>query len=665
MLNSYNDESCSTASEVKHPRKFKVRWMLVLYDLVWLLISEMIFLVLYTGEKRLSLQGVIVHGLLWIVCIITLRFVFNIYGLIWRYGGIQSYIRLLLSDGVGFLICFALSVLLPIERVSFARITAICCVNLLGALAMRMAYRYAYKCNRTTLLGKTLCFIVLIFTGRRVDNAHLDSERQKIKIAIVGAGRVGVALAEDLFNNAASAYTPRCFIDIKAEKIGRQIHGIPVISEEKATLGTLSEYEIQEVVFAIPELSTEKKKRLFDYYKQAGFKVKVYDYPIMHSAGTKRSLREFDIEELLFRKPVTISDAQPAAYYKDKVILITGGGGSIGSELCRQIATMSPKQLVILDVYENGAYDVQQELKIAYGNKLDIRVEILSVCNRKALDKVFNTYRPNIVLNAAAHKHVPLMEHNCCEAVENNVFGTLNTVEVSEKYGVERFIMVSTDKAVNPTNVMGATKRMCEMIVQSYATKGSETVYSATRFGNVLGSAGSVIPLFRRQIATGGPITLTDKRIIRYFMTIPEASQLVLQSGAMAKNGELFVLDMGKPIKILDLAENMIRMSGFEPYKDIDIVEMGLRPGEKLYEELLVRGENLGKTANELIFTETDAALAMEELEERLECLRRAVETGDDIIVKEALHKVVPTFRTPEEINADADKSKEMMTASV
>jgi FlaA1/EpsC-like NDP-sugar epimerase len=593
------------------------------------------------------------------------RFALNIYSLIWRYGGIQSYIKIFISDAVGYACYLSLAFTLPIERISFARVTAICCANLLGALAMRMAYRYAYKCSRTTLLGKTLCRLVFVFTGRRVDNSRIDVEKSKIRIAIVGAGRVGVSLAEELFNNAASAYTPRCFIDVKEEKIGRQIHDIPVLSEEKVTFEALAELEIQEIVFAIPNLKASHKRRLYDHYKQSGLKVKVYDYPVMSSAATggKRALREFDIEELLFRKSVTLADEETAAYYKDKVILITGGGGSIGSELCRQIATMQPRTLVILDVYENGAYDVQQELRMAYGNKLDLRVEILSVCNRAALERVFAEYRPQIVLNAAAHKHVPLMEHNCCEAVENNVFGTLNTVELSEKYEVERFIMVSTDKAVNPTNVMGATKRMCEMIVQSHAAGGSKTVYSATRFGNVLGSAGSVIPLFKRQIAAGGPVTLTDKRIIRYFMTIPEASQLVLKSGAMAKNGELFVLDMGKPIKILELAENMIRLSGYEPYSDIEIREIGLRPGEKLYEELLIKSELLDKTSHEMIFIEKDQPLTLGELEEKLEHLARAVETGDDATVREALHKVVPTFRTPKEINADAARAEEMKEA--
>ncbi len=371
----------------------------------------------------------------------------------------------------------------------------------------------------------------------------------------------------------------------------------------------------------------------------------------MYAAGGKRHLREFDIEELLFRKPLVVSDERTNAYYKDKVVLITGGGGSIGSELCRQLAKMQPKKIIILDIYENGAYDVQQELKIAYGNSLDLQIEICSITHRKALERVFEKYHPQIIINAAAHKHVPLMEHNCVEAIYNNVFGTQNLVELCEEYGAERFMMVSTDKAVNPTNVMGATKRMCEMIVQSASTHG-KVKYSATRFGNVLGSAGSVIPLFKRQIANGGPVTVTDKRIIRYFMTIPEASQLVLQSGAIANNGELFVLDMGQPVKIMDLAENMIRLSGVQ---GIEIIETGLRPGEKLYEELLVKTEELDKTDNSMIFIERDTALNKEEIYKKIKVLRDACDTGDDLIAKEALRSVVPTFKKPEEVNRAAE----------
>ncbi|KIR02485.1 UDP-N-acetylglucosamine 4,6-dehydratase [Lachnospiraceae bacterium TWA4] len=376
----------------------------------------------------------------------------------------------------------------------------------------------------------------------------------------------------------------------------------------------------------------------------------------MQTAGKKRSLREFDIEELLFRSPIDMLNEDIKTYYQDKVVMITGGGGSIGSELCRQLAKMNPKQIIILDVYENGAYDVQQELKITYGSRLDLHVEIMSITNKRGMVRIFEKYRPQIVINAAAHKHVPLMEDNPIEAVENNVFGTKNLVELCEEYEVMRFMMVSTDKAVNPTNVMGATKRMCEMIVQSASTHG-KVKYSATRFGNVLGSAGSVIPLFKKQIANGGPITLTDRRIIRYFMTIPEASQLVLQSGAMANNGELFVLDMGQPVKILDLAENMIQLLGAS---DIEIIETGLRPGEKLYEELLVKTEELDKTDNKLIYIERDEPLREEEVTQRLQKLYDACKTNDNDLVKRVLKQVVPTYKSPEEVNKKLDKSEEM-----
>ena len=548
---------------------------------------------------------------------------------------------------MAFVAYLCLELLLPIQKITFARMLSIVSLNLLGALALRMMYRYAYKCgNRETTKGKILSALLHMFSGIEAEN---EKEVQKIKVAIIGAGRVGVSLAEELINNEETAYIPRCFIDISKEKVGREIHGIPVWSENEATFNRLGEFEVQEIIFAIPSMDADKKKALYEYYKNAGYKLKVYDYPTMYAAGGKRHLREFDIEELLFRKQLVVSDERTNAYYKDKVVLITGGGGSIGSELCRQLAKMNPRKIIILDIYENGAYDVQQELKIAYGDCLDLQIEICSITNRKALEKVFEKYHPQIIINAAAHKHVPLMEHNCVEAIYNNVFGTQNLVELCEKFGTERFMMVSTDKAVNPTNVMGATKRMCEMIVQSASTHG-KVKYSATRFGNVLGSAGSVIPLFKRQIANGGPVTVTDKRIIRYFMTIPEASQLVLQSGAIADNGELFVLDMGQPVKIIDLAENMIRLSGVQ---GIEIVETGLRPGEKLYEELLVKTEELDKTDNSMIFIERDSALSKEEIYKKIDILRDACNTGDDMIAKEALRSVVPTFKRPEDVNKE------------
>lgn len=625
------------------------RWPLVVYDVIVYIIASILLLWIYGGNGNLTNTGSLQLSIIGFVCIFICRMIGNIYGQIWRYGGIQGYIRLIFSDAIAFILLIILQATLPIERITFDRALSLVCVNLLGAISIRMIYRYAYLySNNETSKGKFLSKLLYRFSGLTTGT---DKEVQKIKIAIIGAGRVGASFAEELVNDEKAVYVPRCFIDIDKTKAGREVNGIPVWDADETTLDKLKAYEVQEIVFAIPNMDVKKKKCLYDHYKNAGYKVKVYDYPTLYTAGSKRNLREFDIEELLFRKPLAVTNEQTYAYYKDKVILITGGGGSIGSELCRQLAKMEPKQIIILDIYENGAYDVQQELKIAYGNAINLQIEICSITHKKALEKVFKQYHPQIIINAAAHKHVPLMEHNCVEAIYNNVFGTKNLIELCEKYNAQRFMMVSTDKAVNPTNVMGATKRMCEMMVQSASTYGN-VKYSATRFGNVLGSAGSVIPLFKRQIAKGGPVTLTDKRIIRYFMTIPEASQLVLQSGAMANNGELFVLDMGQPVKILDLAENMIKLSGAH---DIEIIETGLRPGEKLYEELLMNSQTLTKTDNDLIFIEKDTPLSKEAINEKLEILRNAIESEDDNDAREALRSVVPTFRRPEEINKQVE----------
>lgn len=629
----------------KDLRENNTRWSLVVYDMIVYVISSLLLLWLYGGNEALSRMGSVEQTVLGFACIFVCRLIGNIYGQIWRYGGIQGYIRMIISDGIAFVLILVLQQAISVERVSFDRTLSLVCVNLLGAIVIRMFYRYCYLySDNKTSRGKFLAKVLYRFSNIQTDT---NNEVQKIKIAIIGAGRVGTSFAEELLNDENAVYVPRCFIDIDKSKAGRSINGIPVWNVDDTTLERLKKYEVQEIVFAISGMDVNKKKHLYNHYKNAGYKVKVYDYPTLYTAGSKRNLREFDIEELLFRKPLAVTNEATNAYYKDKVILITGGGGSIGSELCRQLAKMEPRLIIILDIYENGAYDVQQELKIAYGNDLNLQIEICSITHKKALEKVFKKYHPQIVINAAAHKHVPLMEHNCVEAIYNNIFGTKNLIELCEKYEAQRFMMVSTDKAVNPTNVMGATKRMCEMMVQSASTYG-HVKYSATRFGNVLGSAGSVIPLFKRQIAKGGPVTLTDKRIIRYFMTIPEASQLVLQSGAMANNGELFVLDMGQPVKILDLAQNMIKLSGAH---DIEIVETGLRPGEKLYEELLIKSQTLTKTDNDLIFIEKDTPLSKEEIDEKLEVLRNAIESEDDNDAREALRSVVPTFRRPEEIN--------------
>ena len=635
---------------------FPIRWMLIPYDLLIYATVVVFALVLYQQHLLQPIQ-VLYHFLVGSFCVIVSRFFWRVYGQIWRYGGVTSYIRIMIADTCALFVYFLFQRLVPgVGNLSFVVVALIVFTNSLISLACRMVYRLAYKkLDRTTKFGRFVTKMANILGRCNWTIGDKGDPIQKIKIAIVGAGVVGTALAEELGNNPHSAYKAMCFVDNDPEKLGREIYGLEVIMEDDNAPELLKEFNVQEVVLALPgTVEGEDRKKLYKRYKDAGFKVKSYDYPSMQNTQKgKRALREFDVEDLLFRKEQEIVTDATVNYYKEKVILVTGGGGSIGSEIARQLAKMEPKQLILLDIYENGVYDVQQELRIEYGDTLDLKIEICSITNKPALEKVFQEYKPNIVIMAAAHKHVPLMEHNIVEAVDNNVFGTLNTVELSEKYGADRVHMVSTDKAVNPTNVMGATKRMCEMICMTHATKKQHTKFSATRFGNVLGSAGSVIPLFKKQIQNGGPVTLTDKRIIRYFMTIPEASQLVLHSAAIAKNGELMVLDMGQPVKIFDLAVSMIETAGLQVDRDIKIVETGLRPGEKLFEELLVKDKRLVRTGNDKIFIEKDEPIGMEELSEKLRVLRSAIDCGSNEAAKTALHNVIQTFKNPDEINGE------------
>lgn len=633
--------------------------MLMGYDLVMLAIVSVLLLVFYPSSYYpITRVEALMHYLLAAACMLGCRAIGDSYNNVWRYGGNNLYVNLICYDALAGAVYYVIQKVLPLRDVEFLRAVTLFALNLLGDILMRQIYQYLYDANsRGSKAADFLRVVTQKLTGIQVEPEDKAKRDRRINIAIIGAGRVGAGLAADLASNPDAAYTARFFVDIDRNKIGRSINGVPVFSEEEANSEAFRDYNIQEIVFAIPGATAERKKELYTYYKQTGCKLKTYDYPTTQSVNGKRSLRDFDAEELLFRQATEILSEDTKAYYRGKTVLISGGGGSIGSELCRQIAKIGPKRLVVLDVYENGAYDVQQELKIKHGKDLDLCVEIVTITDKGQLERVFRTHRPDVVIHAAAHKHVPLMEDNCCEAVKNNVFGTRNLLDVAESCGCQKFIMVSTDKAVNPTNVMGATKRMCEMEVLNH--RGNMSC-SATRFGNVLGSNGSVIPLFKRQIMYGGPVTLTDRRIIRYFMTIPEAAQLVLTSGAMAKHGELFVLDMGKPVHILELAENMIRLSGYEPYKDIDIVETGLRPGEKLYEELLVKTEDLTKTDNDQIFVERDRKLAPEEIDRKLAILSRAVATEDDALCRQALKETVETFRDPEEVNQNAEEAKEM-----
>ncbi|MDD2980454.1 MAG: nucleoside-diphosphate sugar epimerase/dehydratase [Hespellia sp.] len=580
------------------------------------------------------------------LCLMISRCILKIYNNIWRYVNVSTYLKLVAADAIGG-VCFII-----LGRV-------IEYVNL------------GVACSVLTIMGVAICtlcsrFIYQLSYARREirgDNDY-NHEIHKIDIAIVGAGNVGATLAEELTRNPKSHYKPYCFIDKDTEKIGNGINGLPIFPENENIIGRIKKLPIQEIVIALPDASAEDKARLYDFYKQTDCKVKIYDYPLGESgkgidgSAEKRMLREFKIEDLLFRESLAVNSSKTRSFYKNKTILVTGGGGSIGSELCRQIAGLQPKKLVIVDIYENNAYDIQQELIRRYGSKLHLEVFIASVRDVKRLNEIFKQIQPDIVFHAAAHKHVPLMEGSGCEAIKNNVMGTYNVANMSEKYGVDKFLLISTDKAVNPTNIMGASKRLCEMVIQ--CRTDSKTEFTAVRFGNVLGSNGSVIPLFKRQIEAGGPLTLTDKRIIRYFMTIPEAVGLVMETGAMAKNGELFVLDMGKPVKILDLAENMIRLSGLRPYADIDIVEIGLRPGEKLYEELLMKAEEMEKTDNEMIFIERSKGLSREEVEQKIQLLLKAVEKEGYSNVIEAIKATVPTYHNPDEVNEKAALSDEM-----
>ena len=585
-----------------------------------------------------------------VIMLMTGRILCGVYRNVWRYANIETYLTIMVSDFISNLI------LMLIGRVWFAVnlgigvhmivAMAILLVTLLSRYCYQLLYAYRSKNADKTIEGNSI------------------NQIYKVEVAIVGAGNVGATLADEFFRNPRSRYVPVCFIDTDPEKIGQTVNGVPIYSEDDSTANLLKRMKVQEIIIALPDLTVERKQRLYERYRRTGCSVKIYDYPsgTEEKSTAKRTLRDFRIEDLLFRDPIEVENPETKAFYAGKTVLVTGGGGSIGSELCRQIAALQPKKLVILDIYENNAYDVQQELIRKYGDKLNLEVIIASVRDVERLEHIFRDLRPEIVFHAAAHKHVPLMEHSGVEALKNNVLGTYNVAEMSEKYGVEKFLLISTDKAVNPTNVMGASKRLCEMVIQ--CRENSKTEFTAVRFGNVLGSNGSVIPLFKRQIEAGGPVTLTDKRIIRYFMTIPEAVQLVMVTCAMAHNGELFVLDMGKPVKILDLAENMIRLSGFTPYKDIDIVEIGLRPGEKLYEELLMKTEELDKTSNDMIFIERDKGLPREEVERKLDLVRQAIETEEQSAVLEVIRKTVPTYHDPAEINGKADQARETAAAN-
>ena len=460
---------------------------------------------------------------------------------------------------------------------------------------------------------------------------------------VIGAGEAANVIIKEIVGSNFSTMVIKCIIDDDKGKWGRYIQGIKVVGGRDKIVECADLYEVDEIIVAMPSASRAEIKKILEICKDTNCKLRSLPgmYQLVNGEVNVSKLRDVEVEDLLGREPISVDMDSILGYVQGKVVLVTGGGGSIGSELCRQIAGHRPKQLIVLDIYENTVYDVQQELKQKYP-ELDLVVLIASVRNTNRMNYIFSKYKPNLVYHAAAHKHVPLMEDSPTEAVKNNVFGTFKTAQAAAMSGVQRFVMISTDKAVNPTNIMGASKRICEMIIQTF-DKHYDTEFVAVRFGNVLGSNGSVIPLFRKQIAAGGPVTVTHPDIIRYFMTIPEAVSLVLQAGAYAKGGEIFVLDMGEPVKILTLAENLIKLSGYRVGEDIKIEFTGLRPGEKLYEELLMDEEGMKETANKLIHIGRPIELDEQEFFAQLKELKdeSQIESSD---IRPLIQKIVPTY---------------------
>ena len=588
------------------------------------------------AEENFWANAALLYG-----CTVLAQMVFKTYDSLWRYAESREYLMLIASAFCGFAVYETIARLSGIGVISFVLLAAIASLWVLEMLVVRFGYR-SYR-------------------ARVLRNRQTGT----IPVAIIGAGAAGVQLLNEIQHNPNSRYTVQCFFDDDAGKLNKRIRGVPVSGTISESLSRMRAMDIHDAIFAIPSMDDLHRREILRQLTDRSVRVSTLPstLELIDRKPIRQQLREVRIEDLLGRDTIELDISAMEGLLSGRTVLVTGGGGSIGSELCRQIVKHHPKRLVIFDIYENNAYDIQQELLYQYGRELPLSVEIGSVRDPRRLELLFDTYKPDVVFHAAAHKHVPLMETSPQEAIRNNVFGTLNTVRAADAHGVKKFILISTDKAVNPTSVMGASKRLCEMVVQSMAGC-SQTTFAAVRFGNVLGSNGSVVPLFRRQIAAGGPVTVTDKRIIRYFMTIPEAAQLVLEAGAMAKQNELFVLDMGRPVKILELAENMIRLSGYEPYRDIEIVETGLRPGEKLYEELLIASRNLEKTGNGMIFVEHQPPVTPEELERKLTLLNDALEktmrTEDVSCIREVLHRVVPTFHEPEEVNRTQGETVEI-----
>ncbi len=545
---------------------------------------------------------------------------FGLYKSIWRYASVRELMKILAA-------IFASTAVMYVYRLTFRIIYP------------RSFYIIFLLLAITLIGGSRLCLRLL----RGLINQTAWDKEHKSRVMIVGAGEAGSMLIKELKSHTELKLEPVVIIDDDRWKQGMEISGIAVAGNRAGIPEMIDKYRIDEIIIAIPSASRSDLTDILNICKGTRCKLKILPgvYELINGRVSISHIRDVIIEDLLGRDEIKLDTEKTADCFKNEVVLVTGGGGSIGSEICRQIARFDLQRLIIFDVYENNAYDLQNELLQTYDDKIDLEVLIGSVRDKELLRQVFLKYKPGVVFHAAAHKHVPLMERNPAEAIKNNVIGTLNTAQCADEFGTKRFVLISTDKAVNPTNIMGATKRMSEMIVQSL-NKISNTDFVAVRFGNVLGSNGSVIPLFKKQIAYGGPVTITHPDIIRYFMTIPEAARLVIQAGAIAEDGEIFVLDMGQPVKIVDLAKDLIRLSGFEPDKDIKIEFTGLRPGEKLYEELLMNEEGLKKTDNEKIYSGKPLEMSYDEVLLRVKALERCM--GDPVALRECMSRVVPTY---------------------
>ena len=602
--------------------------LLVITDIVLINLAYIISFYIRIGTIYSELYNNIFVSYIPLILItyIGMLAIFKMYRSIWKIAGIDEVISgvmaCFVAGGLNFLILEFMPYRIP------RMVTILSCLFIaVFTLTIRLSFRLL---RRLSIYGN-------IFTN--------NAER----VLIVGAGECGQLLVEEMRRSESYKYKVIGFIDDNPSKIRKYLKGVKIIGNRNDIPEIVRGSKINTIFFAIPTISPSEKQAILEICKEVKAKVKIVPsfYSTIDDEINLNQVRDVDLKDLLGRDEVELDKNGISDYLTNKVVLVTGGGGSIGSELCRQIATFKPKKLLILDIYENSAYDLQNELNRSIP-ELSKEIIIASVRDRRRLEEIFEEFKPDVVFHAAAHKHVPLMEENPQEAIKNNVMGTLNVAETADKFKCDKFVLISTDKAVNPTNVMGATKRMCEMIVQALNER-SNTDFVAVRFGNVLGSNGSVIPLFQKQIAEGGPVTLTHKDIIRYFMLIPEAAQLVLQAGAYAKGGEIFVLDMGKPIKIYDLAINLIKLSGFEPHKDIKIEITGLRPGEKLYEELLMDEEGIKETQHEKIFIGKPSEFDLGKLKDKINDIFLTAVEGDGTLIRSKLQEIVPTYRRSEE----------------